>query len=192
MPVLIFLTFQLILTKVLHSSHIWSLVIQSGARFGFPLLHLSTIIDLSMGKLKDRHRGKLRKKNCHCTPECGRLLVYCSRLCHYKVLSSAECLLRRGSESPTEDASYVDLGTDIEMEPGAGVESDDEEMESASASSDESEESFPDDDAWNQYNEDEELDAEVRFRQFEELLEAGSDIGDDERKLQYTKTSAIY
>jgi hypothetical protein len=52
-----------------------------------------------------------------------------------------------------------------------------------------SEESFPDDDDWNQYNEDEELDAEVRFRKFEELLEAESDIGYDERKLQYTNAA---
>ena len=52
----------------------------------------------------------------------------------------------------------------------------------ASIASEDSE-SFPDDDTWNQYDEDEELGAEGRFRKFEEMLDTESDI-DDERKLQ--------
>lgn len=51
-----------------------------------------------------------------------------------------------------------------------------------------SDKSFPDDNAWNRYNEDEELDAEFRFREFEELLDSESDL-DGERKLQYISTA---
>ena len=52
-----------------------------------------------------------------------------------------------------------------------------------------SEESFPDDDAWAQYDEHEELDAEIRFRQFEEMLdtEPGTGMG----KLQDTCSYCI-
>jgi hypothetical protein len=125
--------------------------------------------------------------------------VYRSRLRHYKALSSAERRLTRDSESPTEDTTYASLDTDVEMEVGAPRTADpgSDGMEFASdASCNEdgffspqssmsgytddassaSEEDFPDGDTWNQYNEDEELDAEVRFRKFEEMLDAGVDV----------------
>ena len=153
-----------------------------------------------MARSKRNHRAKLKKKICHCTPQCGQPLVYRSRHRHYHALSSAERLLRRDSESPIEGSSDAGLTTDIEMEAGAGVDTSSSELlmsyssHGAEGESDgddasmASEESFPNDDIWNQYDEDEELDAEGRFRNFEELLDSESDIG-DERKLQFTSTA---
>jgi len=46
-----------------------------------------------------------------------------------------------------------------------------------------SEASFPEDDSWNQYNEDEELDAEYQFQGFEEIIDSDSDTGLDEHRL---------
>jgi hypothetical protein len=167
-----------------------------------------------------KHRlAKLKKKICHCKPECGKLLVYRSRLRHYHALRSAERPLKRGSESPTEHTTYASLATDIEMGAGAPLTADArfngmESATNASCNEDDffnssqpsmscsegesdgdmfhqyiddasavSEEGFPDDDAWNRYNENEELDAEVWFRQFEELLDAEVDIEYEEGKL---------
>ena len=86
---------------------------------------------LSMANAKHNHRGKLKKKVCHCKPQCGRLLVYRSRLRHYKALTQAERPLRRESESPTEI-------TDVETEvagAGSGVRSNFEDAIKNSSSS---------------------------------------------------------
>lgn len=126
--------------------------------------------------------------------------MYRSRLRHYKALTSSERPLRRGSESPSET-------TDVETKAGAGLGASSSDgvdagstnsspsSTSSSCSSDDdadsihsesspcvddanSEESdFSDDDPWTQYDEIEELDAEARFREFEEMLDAKSDVG---------------
>jgi len=44
---------------------------------------------------------------------------------------------------------------------------------------DEDSESFPEDDDWNGYDEDDELDAEHYFQEFEEILDSDMDITDN-------------
>jgi hypothetical protein len=147
-----------------------------------------------MAKSKSSHSRcrKLKRKICHCTSECRRLLTYRTRQRHYKALSSNERLQMHNSKSEMSGNTNSDIEMDnleseesqvkgrldgssdlaaMDVEEIEGDDSDGGSVDHAS----ESEWSFPEDDEWNQYNENDELDAEGRFREFEEILDSESD-----------------
>ena len=118
-----------------------------------------------------------KKKICHCRAECGKLLSYHTRLHHYKGLNSSG---RCGSESPTSEdmdtyQSYHDSDVEITGKEKSIASSELMEKEVANEGS----ESFPKGDDWNGYNEDDELDVEHKFWEFEEILDSDMDITDN-------------
>ena len=115
-----------------------------------------------------------KKKICHCRAECGKLLSYHTRLCHYKGLNSSG---HRGSESPTSEDmdTYHDSDEEMTSEEESIASSGLMEKEVA----DEDSESFPEDDDWNGYDKDDELDVEHCFWEFEEILDSDMDITDN-------------